>query len=151
VLYVWIHASSVLFPRFSVLFFRLWGGCRGETRKGGAQLAIFLVVVFLYVFLCSLCCLFCDVSCIVCVCMCAERLPPGGCPIAVKYISYKSHKNYRIKLEVTFSVTFTRAALEQDRIDGCGPLRDTPVLCHTLVLYEIGQLKQKHWYFSTLT
>jgi hypothetical protein len=38
--------------------------------------------------------LFCDVPCIVCVYMCTEQLPPGGYPIAVKYIiSYKtSHK-----------------------------------------------------------
>jgi len=30
--------------------------------------------------------LFCVVLCIVCVCMCTELLPPGGYPIAVKYI-----------------------------------------------------------------
>jgi hypothetical protein len=30
--------------------------------------------------------LFCDVLCIVCVYMCTELLPPGGYPIAVKYI-----------------------------------------------------------------
>jgi len=29
---------------------------------------------------------FCDVPCIVCVYMCTELLPPGGYPIAVKYI-----------------------------------------------------------------
>jgi hypothetical protein len=39
-----------------------------------------------YVFLCSTYCLFCDVPCIVCVYMCTEQLPPGGYPIAVKYI-----------------------------------------------------------------
>ena len=33
-------------------------------------------------------CLFCDVPCIVCVYVCTEQLPPGGYPIAVKYISY---------------------------------------------------------------
>jgi len=44
--------------------------------------------VLFYVFLCSLYCLFCDVSCIVCVYMCTEQLPPGGYPIAVKYVSY---------------------------------------------------------------
>jgi len=33
-----------------------------------------------------LCIVFCGVSCIVCVCMCTEQLPPGGYPIAVKYI-----------------------------------------------------------------
>jgi len=31
-------------------------------------------------------CLFCDVLCIACVYMCTELLPPGGYPIAVKYI-----------------------------------------------------------------
>jgi hypothetical protein len=37
---------------------------------------------------CSMWCLFCDVPCIVCVYMCAEQLPAGGYPIAVKYIIY---------------------------------------------------------------
>jgi hypothetical protein len=37
-------------------------------------------------------CLFCVVLCIVCVYMCTELLPPGGYPIAVKYvISYIKH------------------------------------------------------------
>jgi len=31
-------------------------------------------------------CLFCVVLCIVCAYMCIELLPPGGHPIAVKYI-----------------------------------------------------------------
>jgi len=44
--------------------------------------------VLFYEFLCSLYCLFCGVSCIVCVYMCTEKLPPGGYPIADKYISY---------------------------------------------------------------
>ena len=48
--------------------------------------------VFFCVVLCILCCfmycLFCVVLCIVCVYMCTELLPPGGYPIAVKYISY---------------------------------------------------------------
>jgi hypothetical protein len=35
---------------------------------------------------CSMSCLFCDVFCIVCVYVCTEQLPPGGYPIAVKYI-----------------------------------------------------------------
>jgi hypothetical protein len=37
-------------------------------------------------FLCSTYCLFCVVLCIVCVYMCTVLLPPGGYPIAVKYI-----------------------------------------------------------------
>jgi len=37
-------------------------------------------------------CLFCDVLYIVCLYMCTEQLPPGGYPIAVKYIvSYHMH------------------------------------------------------------
>ena len=44
-------------------------------------------LVLFYVFLCcSMYCLFCVVLCIVCVYMCTELLPPGGYPIAVKYI-----------------------------------------------------------------
>ena len=35
---------------------------------------------------CCTYCLFCVVLCIVCVYMCTVLLPPGGCPIAVKYI-----------------------------------------------------------------
>jgi len=39
-----------------------------------------------YFLCCSMYCLFCVVLCIVCVYMCTVRLPPGGYPIAVKYI-----------------------------------------------------------------
>jgi hypothetical protein len=46
-------------------------------------LCIFFVF---YVFLCCMYCLFFDVPCIVCLYMCTEQLPPGGYPIAVKYI-----------------------------------------------------------------
>ena len=47
----------------------------------------YVFFVLLYVFLCcSTHCLFCVVLCIVCVYMCTELLPPGGYPIAVKYI-----------------------------------------------------------------
>jgi len=77
-----------------VLFPQLQGKCQGKTRKDGARPALFLVVVLFYVFFvlfyvflcCSVYCLFCDVPCIVCVYMCTEQLPPGGYPIAVKYI-----------------------------------------------------------------
>jgi hypothetical protein len=49
--------------------------------------ALFLFFVLFYVFLCcSVYCLFYVVLCIVCVYMCTELLPPGGYPIAVKYI-----------------------------------------------------------------
>jgi hypothetical protein len=50
-------------------------------------------LLLLYAFLCcSMYCLFCDVLCIVCVYMCTEQLPPGGYPIAVKYIiSYNTN------------------------------------------------------------
>jgi len=46
-------------------------------------------------FLCrSVYCLFCVVPCIVCVYMCTVLLPPGGYPIAVKYISYRMYHIY---------------------------------------------------------
>jgi hypothetical protein len=41
-----------------------------------------------YFLCCSMYCLFCDVLCIVCVYICTELLPPGGYPVAVKYIIY---------------------------------------------------------------
>jgi len=72
---------------FSVLFPQLYGKCQGKTRKDGARPALFLIFVLFYVFLCcSMYCLFCDVLCIVCVYTCTVLLPPGGYPIAVKYI-----------------------------------------------------------------
>ena len=46
-----------------------------------------VVIMHVHKFLC--CCmyfLFCDVLCIVCVYVCTVLLPPGGYPIAVKYI-----------------------------------------------------------------
>ena len=72
---------------FPVLFPQLQGKCQGKTRKDGARPALFLIFVLLYVFLCYFVyCLFCVFLCIVCVYMCTELLPPGGYPIAVKYI-----------------------------------------------------------------
>jgi len=45
---------------------------------------------------CCMYCLFCVVLCIVCMYMCTVLLPPGGYPIAVKYIiSY--HISYAVK------------------------------------------------------
>jgi len=47
----------------------------------------YVFFVLFYVFLCcSTYCLFCVVLCIVCVYLCTVLLPPGGYPIAVKYI-----------------------------------------------------------------
>ena len=40
----------------------------------------------MYCLCCSMYCLFCVVLCIICVYMCTVLLPPGGHPIAVKYI-----------------------------------------------------------------
>jgi len=72
---------------------------KSHIRNYVSRPALFLVVVLLYVFFvlfyvflcCSMYCLFCDVPCIVCVYMCTEQLPPGGYPIAIKYIvSYQT-------------------------------------------------------------
>jgi len=50
-------------------------------------------------------CLFWEVLCIVCVYVCTELLPPGGYPIAVKYIIlyniiilYPSHLSYLLQI-----------------------------------------------------
>jgi len=67
---------------------------RVKTRKDGARPALLIIFVLFYVFFvlflvflcCSMYCLFCVVLCIVCVYMCTVLLPPGGYPIAVKYI-----------------------------------------------------------------
>ena len=40
----------------------------------------------MYFLCCSMYCLFCVVLCIVCVYMCTVLLPPGGYPVAVKYV-----------------------------------------------------------------
>ena len=95
------------------------GKCQGKTRKDGARSALFLVVVLLYVvfvlfhvFLCSTYCLFCDVPCIVCVYMCTEQLPPGGYPIAVKYISYQ--------ILQLISCSYTTRWTIRGSIPGCG-------------------------------
>jgi len=52
--------------------------------------------MYFYVVLCIVC--FCDVPCIVCVYMCTVLLPPGGYPIAVKYMIYiiSNHIIYHI-------------------------------------------------------
>jgi hypothetical protein len=60
---------------------------RVKSAKYGARPALFLIFVLFYVFLCcSMYCLFRVFLCIVCVYMCTELLPPGGYPVAVKYI-----------------------------------------------------------------
>ena len=74
--------------------YKVYTGERAWTHKDGAQPALFLIFVLFYVFFvlfyvflcCSMYCLFCVILYIVCVYMCTELLPPGGYPIAVKYI-----------------------------------------------------------------
>jgi hypothetical protein len=82
--------------------------CKGKTCKDGARPALFLIFVFFYVFLCcSMYCLFWVVLSIVCVYMCTELLPPGGYPIAVKYILYISYIIYRnIYLIILYIITY---------------------------------------------
>jgi len=54
----------------------------------------------MYFLCCSVYCLFCVVLCIVCVYMCTELLPPGGYPIAVKYIISYHTKIYLSRLGI---------------------------------------------------
>jgi hypothetical protein len=74
-------------------------------------LCIFCVVLCIFeLFLCIFCvvlCIFllfyvfCVVLCIVCVCMCIKLLPPGGYPIAVKYIiSQNTEPGCRVQLTI---------------------------------------------------
>jgi len=59
-------------------------------------------------------CLFCVVLYIVCVFVCTEVLPPGGYPIAVKYIISYVHQNLRgvvLWVKKLFNVTVARRRL----------------------------------------
>jgi hypothetical protein len=69
---------------------------------------LFLIFVLFYacfvlfcVFLCCMYCLFCVILCIACVYMSTKLLPPGGYPIALKYISY--HISYWPKLRLALT------------------------------------------------
>ena len=88
-MYFCVVLCIVCFVSFSVLFVCICvlNYCHRVATQ--LQLNIYHIIsfVFFYVFLCcSMYCLFCVVLCIVCVYMCTELLPPGGYPIAVKYI-----------------------------------------------------------------
>ena len=72
---------------FPCFFLSCKANARVKPAETGHGPSLFLIFVLFYVFLsCSMYCLFCVVLCIVCVYMCTELLPPGGYPIAVKYI-----------------------------------------------------------------
>ena len=61
-------------------------------------------------------CLFCVVLCIVCVYMCTVLLPPGGHPIAVKYIISYHIISYRKRvITQTKQQTFKRGEGEEER------------------------------------
>jgi len=72
--------------------------------------------VVLCIFCVVLCIVFCDVPCIVCVYMCTEQLPPGGYPIAVKYIisyvMYQTPRNRIILEKLTVSQLFGKFPLD---------------------------------------
>jgi hypothetical protein len=77
---------------FSVFFLSCKANARVKPAKTGhGPHSSYLLCCSIYLLCCSMYCLFCDVPCIACVYMCTEQLPPGGYPIAVKYIiSYKN-------------------------------------------------------------
>jgi len=95
--------KKLLYIKCVFLFFSTILSKKFLTLRRIVVVLFFLVVVLFYVFFvlfyvflccsmyflcCSMYCLFCDVPCIVCAYMCTEQLPPGGYPIAAKYISY---------------------------------------------------------------
>jgi len=92
-LYVYVWLTWLRFFRaFSSLVWQMPG--QNPQRQGTARtlpnfcfvICIFCVVLSIFVLFYY--CLFCVVLCIVCVYMCTVLLPPGGYPIAVKYIIY---------------------------------------------------------------
>jgi hypothetical protein len=78
-------------------------------------------------------CLFCNVPCIVCVYMCTEQLPPGGYPIAVKYIiSYHKahfHSFFCFLLDLTSSCLISNVT---NIIKA--PLRSTNIISNTTII-----------------
>ena len=89
IVYLCMTTLTEVFPYF---FLSFKANPRVKPCKDGARPTLFLIFVFFYVFfvfyvfLCSMYCLFYVVLCIVFMYMCTELLPPGGYPIAVKYI-----------------------------------------------------------------
>jgi hypothetical protein len=93
--YLCMTTLTEVFPYF---FLSCKAHVRVNPRKDGARPARFLI------FVCSM--YFCVVLCIVCVYMPTELLPPGGYPIAVKYIiSYISLRLcHRISCACAYSI-----------------------------------------------
>ena len=122
VIYVFFYCYDYVFSLYIFVwlpwlrFFRAFSSvvrqnARVKPRKDGARPALFLIFVLFYVFFvlfyvfvcCSMYCLFCNAPCIICVYMCTEHLPPGGYPIAVKYIiSYHSNCRFSMACGHTF-------------------------------------------------
>jgi len=67
-------------------------------------------------------CLFCDILCIVCVYVCTELLPPGGYPIAVKYIMfvYMCVLNYchRVATQLQLNISYHIISYHKESISG---------------------------------
>jgi hypothetical protein len=96
--YVWLT-----WLRFFRAFSSVVRQMPGKTLKDGARSTLFLAIVLLYVFLCcSKYCLFCVILCSVCVYMCTELLPPGGYPIAIKYIISYHFNDYNENFHKTY-------------------------------------------------
>ena len=87
---------TTLTEDFPCFFFSCKANARVKPEKPGhGPHSSQLLCCSIYFLCCSMQCLFCVVLCIVCVYMCTVLLPPGGYPIAVKYIiSY--HISYHI-------------------------------------------------------
>jgi len=92
-------------------------------------------------------CLFCVVPCIVCVYMCTVLLPPGGYPIAVKYIyiypkADSSIQNLRNLQAVVTGAHLTRKPT-QFWIFGLGPFQ-------TANTFNLGACVKLRWCIMVL-
>ena len=85
-LYVYVWLPWLRF--FPCFYLSCKANARVKTAKTGHGPRSFKLFCCSMYFLCSMYCLFCAVPCIVCMYMCTVRLPPGGYPIAVKYIIF---------------------------------------------------------------
>ena len=75
-------------------------------------------------------CLFCVILCIVCMYMCTELLPPGGYPIAVKYIiSYHIIQNCSEIISLLFTDANTYTVI------GVASLQAAPFMCAPIMVY----------------
>jgi hypothetical protein len=137
VLLLWLCILTVCLcmTTLTEVFLCFFLSCKANTRVKPAKTGhgphssyfffLFFSVIFVFFYE-----LFCVIPCIVCVCMCTVLLPPGGYPIAVKYIIY--HNLYEINALV-FDKTTSMLQLQ---------------VCYNYKFVTITTLVSQHLLFS---